>query len=492
VAEVEVEVAIHEIGELFNVAPYILESGHLAGSVEIEIPVNRKSDEISIEANEMHVQGRLSLQDITAGKCKSVLYATKLNGQLDFGNRIRFSGLTGRWLGFPVQVNGSIPDISGLLASQSGQHYLLEAVADRFVLDTLLSRIRQTDATEDSDQPASRWDLKCRFTAGKFSYGHFNAQDVNGTLSMDNNGVRIDPVTYYALDGYGTGQFEWMINQEKNPVLRAYTEVQQVDITKLFSAFNNFGQSVITSENIEGSLSGNVAFQTGFTSGGDPDMSSMLANASVAVTSGRLKHVEALYSLSKFIKLSELEDIHFSTLKNEIFIQNNTVIIPSMHIGSSALDLDLYGTQSFDNQFIYHIRLLLSDLLFRKASKADRNHNQYGIIEDDNSDRTSIYLVYKGDGDNSSIAYDKDRARQARKEALAREGRALKTILQQDLGLFKKDSLGTETTTEERKKFRLTFPDEVDTVKKDTGKGRSPHTYSVKWEDELPDSLKKK
>jgi hypothetical protein len=100
-----------------------------------------------------------------------------------------------------------------------------------------------------------------------------------------------------------------------------------------------------------------------------------------------------------------------------------------MDIQSNALNLQLKGTHSFDNQINYGIKVNLKKLL---AAKFKKNNNDT-YIEEDPYEGTNIFLTLKGDISNPSIAYDKSSVKEKMKEDFKKEKETLKN-------LFKKDS----------------------------------------------------
>ena len=90
----------------------------------------------------------------------------------------------------------------------------------------------------------------------------------------------------------------------------------------------------------------------------------------MTIEKGELIKFEPMKVLSKYISVSELEDIKFSTLQNQIEIKDRKVFIPKMDIISSAMNVTLSGVHGFDNSVDYHFKVLMSDILFTKAKKA--------------------------------------------------------------------------------------------------------------------------
>jgi hypothetical protein len=144
--------------------------------------------------------------------------------------------------------------------------------------------------------------------------------------------------------------------------------------------------------------------------------------------------------LAKYIKVPDLNRIKFSTLTNKIAIKDRKIFIPNMEIKSSAINISGNGTHSFDNIVDYHIQLLLSDVLGKKMKS---NSTEFGEIEDDGLGRTMLMLSMKGPAENPKFAYDRKAAGQKIKTEISKESQNLKSMLREELGLSKKDTVKT-------------------------------------------------
>jgi hypothetical protein len=113
-----------------------------------------------------------------------------------------------------------------------------------------------------------------------------------------------------------------------------------------------------------------------------------------------------MLKLSKYIDVQELKHIRFKTLENTITINNRIVEIPEMDIHSSAFNISVEGTHNFDNAFEYHLRVLLSEVLFNKARNKKKEIDDF-LIEDNPQERTTIPLIVAGTPDDFDVNLDR-------------------------------------------------------------------------------------
>ena len=128
--------------------------------------------------------------------------------------------------------------------------------------------------------------------------------------------------------------------------------------------------------------------------------------------------------------------------------------MPKMEINSNAINITMSGTHDFDNNVDYHFIVDLDEIRAKKAKAAKPQNTEFGIEEDDGGHRTRLYISMKGYIDNAEIKYDTKGAIQGIKDDLHQEKQNLKSILSDEFGWFKKDSLNPKDKNkkEDRKK----------------------------------------
>ena len=185
----------------------------------------------------------------------------------------------------------------------------------------------------------------------------------------------------------------------------------------------------------------------------------------MTIRDGELNGFEPIMALSRFIEVEELRNIKFETLKNNILITNSKVIIPAMDIHSNALNLSASGTHGFDNNFDYRLKLKMSELLYSKARGA--KNQEFEIASDESDTRTLFLKIYNKERE-IIVEMDREKTAQKIRNDLKEEKNELKKILNEELGLFKKDEAVNELperqNDEKEEIFKFEFSDEPDTT----------------------------
>lgn len=192
------------------------------------------------------------------------------------------------------------------------------------------------------------------------------------------------------------------LNNNKTINSNLYVNTDSINIETLFHSFKDFGQKTLSSSNIKGTASGDVAFKGTFTEKGELIYKTVDCVANVEIFKGRLVNFTPAQKLSRFIDLKELEDIQFANLKNQITIRNSVVNIPAMYVASSAINLGVIGTHSFEGDYSYRVKLSLKDILFKKARKGLKKQ----VSQSDFENNTLLYFKIEGNNKTSKVSYD--------------------------------------------------------------------------------------
>lgn len=305
------------------------------------------------------------------------------------------------------------------------------------------------------------------FFVKQFIFKEFQAQNARGRLNYQPKTLILKSVYFDALEGSvsGGGAIAQRLNNDFT--VRAQTRLKNINIHNLFSSFNHFGQNVLQAEHVNGTLNGFINFSADWNVHLKVYRPSIECESNVKINDGELIDFTPLLGLSKFIKVSELQHIQFSTLENEIKVENESVIIPQMDIKSSAFNIACSGIHNFDNTYDYKVQLLLSEVLSSKRDTRQKIVTEFGEIERDNLGRTKLYLAISGKGSNYHVKYDFKGTRKAIKEHVQEEKKEIKTILNKEFGWFKKDSLEQSSSkTKEKPKF-IWEEEENDTLNTD-------------------------
>ena len=277
-----------------------------------------------------------------------------------------------------------------------------------------------------------------------FTFGKFSATHISGMAHLHNKILSVTDIDMLTCQGKVSGQVNINALAGKYSLLQAKARLEKVNVKTLFTQFGNFGQDDLKDENLEGLITADVIFAGSMQNNLVIDLNSIKTHADIMIENGRLVKFSPMQSLSTFLKVDDLADIRFATLHNQIDIANQVIYIPGMEIKSSALDLQLMGTHTFDNELEYHFTIALADLLssrFKTRNKGYDNQAEFGPVEDDGRGRTKIYVSLTGTVDNPIVKYDRKAMREKISNDLKAQKTELKQILKQEFKWIQGDTL---------------------------------------------------
>jgi hypothetical protein len=481
--------ALHELVKLDTIQSI---SGIANADISLEGKLSLIQDFSLKNFSELHVTGNFDLHGINLLLKGYPNEFTNINGKLLLKNDMSLENLSFKIAGNDFLVNGKVSNAVNYLIS-SDQDVFVDAnvISQKLDLNTFKS-----SATQKSKQafPISiifpeRVFINFGFEVGNFSANKFKAKNFQGNMCYKPKMFTLKSVSLETMTGKFTGNGAIVQKMDKGFLVQCQSKLHHIDINKLFYTFDNFGQTFILDKHLKGNISGSVNFSSEWTANMSLIPDKIVAESTVDISNGELIDFKPLMGLSKYINMTELMDIKFSNLKNEIYIKDSKVIIPQMDISSSALNISGSGIQQFDGHFSYKITLILNEILAKKFKSKKVEKDEFDNVEDDGLGKIKLYYSIDGTADDLKVKLDLKKSRDVTLEKMKNEKKQLKALLHDEFGLFKKDStLNGDNKDKKAKKFKVQWdedykeqPVEQDDKKKTNTKKAN---YKVEWKDE--------
>ncbi len=283
-------------------------------------------------------------------------------------------------------------------------------------------------------------------------FAKFQAQKLYGKVKLKNKILKAENIFFEAFDGQVITSLTIDGRAENTFLTQAKSKLVSTNIEKIFYQLENFGQNELIDKNVKGKLTADIDLILSFDGSLNIDLNNLYAISDITIENGELNNYEPLNALSKFTKLNDLSNIKFETLKNKIEIKEKTIHIPNMNIKSNAINIDALGTHTFDNIIDYRLKVLLSELLGKKAKQAKKENEEYGVIQDDGLGRTLLFFKISGTIDNPITTYDTKGVYEKNKNAVKEDLKNTFNKIGEEL--FKKnDTISSFQTTKEKQKI---------------------------------------
>jgi hypothetical protein len=473
-AKAEGTVNLNELQKFLRIDTIESLSGHLKINANFDGHILKTSEGL---LNEDKTSGELSFSNVSLKLKNNNLHFNSMSGSLVLSNNdVDISAFSGKVSGSDFNLDGSFKNMMAwLLLKDQPLTAVISLRAKKIDLNDLLNDKTTAPSKNDPSYKLSfskYLDLTLNTDIAEVVFRKFQASDIKGQLRLRNKRMSTDQLVFNTMDGtiHATGDLD--ASRSDSVMAHLDADLQNVNITKVFTEIENFGQQTLTDKNIKGALSAKLQLVLPCGTDLNINTAKLLAKCDVNIVKGELIKLASLKSLSKFISLNELEDIRFETLNTSITIANRVINIPSTQINSNAIDIEVSGTQDFDGNVDYVFGLYLSELLAKKAKASKHENTDFGEEDIEGKHRLRLYISMKGPIANPKIAYDRKAAQEERKVKRKEEKAHLKGILNEEFGMFKKDSLARKQKMKDRNavnsKFSVKF--EEDEKKKEEKK----------------------
>lgn len=471
---------VSDINQFFTDLPLVFRSGTLVPDLKVSGRITGRSGdrrEITFIPG-----GSIKLEDAAFGFRDATAEISEISGTIDMEKytwKSSFEGIIGESeVSLSFTHNNPVP----FLAGTGDLDVSARLTGDVLNLDALFPREKNRERAGGMRLP-ERLYADVGFEFGSVRYNNITASRVRGMARYIFPSLLIDD--FHADAWNGTVDARAGIASLDRPVKRfnINANARNLDIDGVFNAFQNFNQDAITSDNLKGAVSLVSEFAAEFNAENTFDRSSIVSENHVVIRNGELIDFEPLEAVSRILKIDRMDRVTFSTIENNILIKDGSITIPEMNIESSAINVNASGSQGFNGTYRYHLAVKLSEILFKKAqSAADR---EFEVALDEEDQRT-VFLILYNEGKGMTVEFDEEKAVKKLKDDLREEKQELKTILNDEFGIFKKDSImmeKREKSDDPVLKFEFSDGSEEEDKKEESGKKR--------WWQRSPDKKEK-
>lgn len=247
---------------------------------------------------------------------------------------------------------------------------------------------------------ACRLHMKLDIDAVRFD--RFTATALSGVVQFTDDNWILDKIRFNHADGEVklSGKLSPFGDNQQSVTIQ--TELKHVNISEVFSAFDNFSQQTITSTQINGTLDADVQLGFNINNKAQISQSSIKGIVNLSVLNGELKGFQPMGKLSRFIfRKRDFTDIKFSELTNSFEANGNEIYFDRMKINSSVMELYIEGSYYLNGNTDMRIQVPLSNLKTRDWSELSDN------ITDKGDKGVNIYIhAYTDEKGDLKFRYD--------------------------------------------------------------------------------------
>lgn len=241
--------------------------------------------------------------------------------------------------------------------------------------------------TNKIDEVLEQGKVEVNLKADRLIYKKFEAVNTLANVTLLQDRYLINNVSMNHAGG-GLELSGSLVTQNANTNLaRINVSLDNVDVSKTFAAFDNFGQDGITAKSLQGKLSAKVDASLNINNEGKAAPASVESVVDFSLKDGALINYEPIKKLRNFLfKNRDFDNIRFAELKDRFEIKNQEVKINRMEIQSSVMSMFVEGIFSNKGATDISIQVPLNNI---KKRGADFNPENIGAEKKGGS---SIYL----------------------------------------------------------------------------------------------------
>lgn len=346
-----------------------------------------------------------------------------LNGNIVFKNSdVYVNDFRGNVQGNKIVMNGSGKNLLALMQTNPGKMFIDWNIYSPFLnlgsFTSLLKKrtaaIRKKNSTfrigRNIDEIISQANFHVDLKTDQLVFKRFTATNVKASLGLMNENWTLNNVSLN--QGGGSMVISGNLNEKNNQYYDANfkVNVQNADVNKIFYAFDNFGQTGISSENVRGKLTSSAEVKMDIERDLSGTPKNMQGFIDFSLKKGALLHYEPLRNIGQLaFPNRNFDEIYFAELKDRFDIKDREVVINRMEIESTVLNLFIEGIYSLKGNTDVSVQIPLKNIKKRDEDFKLKNKGA------DAKGGASIYVRGRP-GDDGKIKFKLDLFRKFRKK----------------------------------------------------------------------------
>lgn len=313
--------------------------------------------------DKMNVQGNAGLNNL---KYKDRSYPTGISlasANLVFNPAsVNISGVAGHYLGSDFSAAGSLNNLLSYLARGETVSGSLVASLDKIDLNEWTGK---TASAASSANPTpflvpGNMNITINASAGKATYDKVDYNNISGKLLIGDETIRLQTVKAESLDGtiVLNGSYSTRVSKTKPDINLSY-DVQDMDVQKVFYAFNTSNFLMPIGKFLSGKLNSALTMTGNLKGNMMPDLQSLAGKGNLLLLHGVLKKFAPVDKLANLLQIEHLKSISVRDIKNYIEFAHGKVLVKPFTVKFENIEMLISGFHGFDNSIDYAINMKL-------------------------------------------------------------------------------------------------------------------------------------
>ncbi len=203
-------------------------------------------------------------------------------------------------------------------------------------------------------------DIVLNAKAGQVTYDKVAYNNINGSLLLADETVKLQNINLDALDGQMTlnGSYSTRLSK-KDPAIAIAYDVKGLDIQKTFLSFNTVKALMPIGQFLSGKLSSQLSMNGKLNGNMMPDLATLTGKGNLLLLEGVLRNFAPLEKIASTLQINELKEITVKDIKNYIEIANGMVLVKPFTIKVKDIEMQIGGTHGLDKTIDYIVAMKL-------------------------------------------------------------------------------------------------------------------------------------
>ncbi|MEZ5082379.1 MAG: AsmA family protein [Bacteroidales bacterium] len=260
-------------------------------------------------------------------------------------------------------------------------------------VDEKVSADKVTNKKQLAGLPGNlKFDVKAK--AGQLGYKNVKIQDVNILVNYSNEKIDLEQLSF-VFSG-GSLNLHGYVNKEQTSSHPGYvySKADSLDLSQLFSSFDNFSQDVFTGKNTSGKVSWTSHYYFDLGSDLIPKNRDNFWLLNFIINDTELQQVQPIENALFFVGHKSKDAMFIKELDINAVIDRNKLYFMDILMNNNIANLDVFGQVDLDRKTMdLGLEISLSDLFFR-TKKNRMVQTQGGIVNLEND--AKIFLNMSG------------------------------------------------------------------------------------------------
>ena len=400
----------------------------VSGTLDVDIAFKGRINLLKnkLTAQQVSTLGTVDLQGVNLVYGKNKIALENLHGNLQFNNNdLALSNVSGNLGNSDFVLNGFFKNIVTFLLFEN-QPIGIETDLKANLIDlNELFAIGFGDPNEGSKTGEYTFNLSKNVNLNfncdikSLRYKRFHGQAIHGDLLVKNQMAVSRSLSLKTMGG--NLSLSGIVDAKNNKAIDVVSSLKLngLNIDSVFYVFENFRQTFIENRHLKGRATADVNLEMTLNQHLRLFQETLVADIGISISNGELNNFEPLRKLERYLGDEGLNRLRFSELKNEIHIENKTIYLPQMEVGSNVTDIKISGTHTFDQRIDYRLITPLRPKRIIEAAAQEATGK-------DDQGNSRLFLKIFGTTDDYRILYDTEAVKKKIASDLKKEVQELK------------------------------------------------------------------